>query len=97
MWVSVFGGPRDELRGLEERLLGVGVRRERVWVVWEGEERMGVGKGEGEGEGVRRTMLPDGERRVKRIAWLAGVRNRVLEPLYADKGKEETGGGRGDM
>lgn len=78
VWVSVYGGPVDALRGLEERLAGsggVGVERERVWCVSEEEEKVDL-------ESVGRTVLPTGERRVKRIAWLAEVRNKVLEPLY---------------
>ena len=38
VWVSVFGGPRDALDLLREKLDGVGVERERVWIVSEEEE-----------------------------------------------------------
>jgi len=90
VWVSVFGGPRDALDLLREKLDGVGVERERVWIVSEEEEPLDGGR-------IPRTELPTGESRVKRIAWLAGVRNRVLEPLYEDNGKERIGGGGGDI
>ncbi|KAG4431469.1 hypothetical protein IFR05_013041, partial [Cadophora sp. M221] len=81
VFVSVYGGPRGALRELEGML------------------RRGNGEGEGKGEvemrivseedegldmaDMQRTILPTGEKRVKRIAWLAEVRNKLLEPLYA--------------
>ncbi|PVH80080.1 glycosyltransferase family 69 protein, partial [Cadophora sp. DSE1049] len=76
VWVSIYGGPTSALRGLEKRLLGAGMERERMWCVSEEEEPLDMSR-------IPRTALPTGESRVKRIAWLAEVRNKVLEPLYS--------------
>ncbi|KAH6712546.1 cryptococcal mannosyltransferase 1-domain-containing protein [Leptodontidium sp. MPI-SDFR-AT-0119] len=71
VFVSVYGGPRGALKELE-RMLGEVEKR----IVSEEEEGLDMG-------GMQRTVLPTGEKRVKRIAWLAEVRNKLLEPLYS--------------
>ncbi|KAH9210780.1 cryptococcal mannosyltransferase 1-domain-containing protein [Leptodontidium sp. 2 PMI_412] len=71
VFVSVYGGPRGALKELERMLGEVEMR-----IVSEEEEGLDMG-------GMQRTVLPTGEKRVKRIAWLAEVRNKLLEPLYS--------------
>ncbi|PBP15515.1 hypothetical protein BUE80_DR013735 [Diplocarpon rosae] len=87
VFVSIYGGPTEALRGLGE-MLGEGVQKSLV-----SEETQPLDLG-----AMPRTTLPGGERRVKRIAWLAAVRNKVLEPLYwhAVQGRVR-GGFRGEL
>jgi hypothetical protein len=77
VFVSIYGGPEKALKELDGRLeklgLGVGGKGGRR-VVSEDEEPLEIG-------GLPRTRLPTGEERVKRIAFLAEVRNKALEPL----------------
>ncbi|KAK2625977.1 hypothetical protein QTJ16_004239 [Diplocarpon rosae] len=79
VFVSIYGGPTEALRGLGE-MLGEGVQKSLV-----SEETQPLDLG-----AVPRTTLPGGERRVKRIAWLAAVRNKALEPLYWHAGAGTT-------
>ncbi|CAL3968589.1 unnamed protein product [Diplocarpon coronariae] len=71
VFVSIYGGPTEALRVLGG-MLGDDVQRS---IVSEETQPLDLGA-------MPRTTLPGGERRVKRIAWLAAVRNKVLEPLY---------------
>ncbi|KAH7348374.1 cryptococcal mannosyltransferase 1-domain-containing protein [Rhexocercosporidium sp. MPI-PUGE-AT-0058] len=71
VFVSVYGGPKGALGELE-RMLG----RCEMRIVSEEDEGLDMSK-------IPRTLLPTGERKVKRIAWLAEVRNKLLEPLYS--------------
>ncbi|KAL2064410.1 hypothetical protein VTL71DRAFT_4904 [Oculimacula yallundae] len=80
VFVSIYGGPGDALKVLDGRLEKLGVGRRIV------DENADARKGDKGGKwkdmGVTSVRLPGGERRVKRIAWLAALRNKVLEPLY---------------
>jgi hypothetical protein len=83
VFVSVYGGPTAALRKLDQVLGGLGVSRS---VVSEEEELLDI-------KGLARTMLPTGEERVKRIAYLAEVRNKALQPLdssdYGEAGRRK--------
>ncbi|CCU83157.1 hypothetical protein BGHDH14_bgh05865 [Blumeria hordei DH14] len=67
-FVSIYGGPSLELRQLEEKL------KCNHKIVIEESEPIKL-------DTLPKTMLPDGLPRIKRIAFLAQVRNKVLEPL----------------
>lgn len=69
VFVSIYGGPTDALRWLEQKLPCDSA------VVSELEDPLDMGA-------IPRTNLPTGESRIKRIAYLAEVRNKVLQPLY---------------
>lgn len=68
VFVSVYGGPKDALLELGSML------ECEYRIVFEGDDPVDLGD-------VKRTRLPSGESRVKRIAFLAEVRNMVLRPL----------------
>ncbi|KAI9047924.1 hypothetical protein LZ554_007726 [Drepanopeziza brunnea f. sp. 'monogermtubi'] len=77
VFVSIYGGPAAALRQLESML------ECETRIVSEEEEPLDMSR-------IPRTLLPSGERKVKRIAYLAEVRNKVLEPLYkAGKGRQK--------
>lgn len=68
VYVSIYGGPRDKL----ELLAGM-LECEHSFV---SEEMQPLDMA-----AIPRTTLPTGEKRVKRIAYLAEVRNKALQPL----------------
>ncbi|KAE8454153.1 hypothetical protein EG329_005078 [Mollisiaceae sp. DMI_Dod_QoI] len=85
VFVSIYGGPTDALRDLDAML------ECEKRVVSEEENRIDLGS-------VKRTRLPTGESRIKRIAFLAEVRNKVLEPLSDGSAwKAMSGKGLGDL
>jgi hypothetical protein len=68
VYVSIYGGPTVALKELEAKLeCGKNI-------VSEEEDPIDL-------DGFTRTKLPTGESRIKRIAYLAEVRNRALKPL----------------
>ena len=69
VFVSIYGGPTKELRELEEKLEGVNKN-----IVSEEEEPIDL-------RFMKGTQLPTGEWKIKRIAYLAEVRNKVLKPF----------------
>jgi hypothetical protein len=73
--VSVYGGPKVALESLGERLGDV-----QKFLVGEEEEPLNMST-------IPRTTLPTGETKVKRIAYLAEVRNKALEPLGRSENK----------
>ncbi|KAH8653213.1 cryptococcal mannosyltransferase 1-domain-containing protein, partial [Tricladium varicosporioides] len=68
VYVSIFGGPTDALRTLDSRL------RCEKRLVSEEVDRLNMSS-------IPKTKLPTGEERIKRIAYLAEVRNKALEPM----------------
>lgn len=82
VFVSVYGGPATALRELE------GMLECESSLVAEEEYPLDLGK-------IQRTTLPTGEKRVKRIAFLAEIRNKALEPLRKG-GKAVVGGKKWD-
>lgn len=72
-FVSIYGGPKDALQELEVKLDRLGVQSS---LVAEEDEPIILGE-------LPRVTLPSGETRLKRIRWLAEVRNRALESLAA--------------
>ncbi|CAG8971098.1 hypothetical protein HYALB_00010675 [Hymenoscyphus albidus] len=68
VYVSIYGGPKDRLE-----LLGGMLECEHSFV---SEEQTPLDM-----SAIPRTTLPTGEKRIKRIAYLAEVRNKALEPL----------------
>jgi hypothetical protein len=74
VFVSIYGGPTDALKQLE------GMLECESSIVSEEEDPLNLGS-------IPRTTLPTGEKRVKRIAFLAEVRNKALAPLEKDKRK----------
>jgi hypothetical protein len=68
VFVSIYGGPTQALEQLG------GMLECEHELVSEAEDPLDMGK-------LPRTTLPTGETRVKRIAFLAEVRNKALEPL----------------
>ncbi len=79
VFVSIYGGPAHALSQLERMLECESA------IVSEEEDPLNLAE-------IPRTTLPTGERRVKRIAFLAEVRNKALEPL--GKGGKATKGGK---
>jgi hypothetical protein len=73
VFVSVYGGPTDALAKLEKRL-DMGDRASIV-----SEEVSPI-----PWDTIPNVALPDGSTRIKRIAYLAEVRNRALQPLGAE-------------
>jgi hypothetical protein len=73
VFVSIYGGPKPALRQLE------GMLECETTIVSEEENPLDMAS-------LPRTQLPTGESRVKRIAYLAEVRNKALEPLQSGKG-----------
>lgn len=70
VYVSVYGGPNESLEHLEKRLdLG-----ERATILAEKQEPIPW-------EDIPHISLPDGASKIKRIAYLAEVRNKALKPL----------------
>ncbi|RDL34422.1 Uncharacterized protein BP5553_07550 [Venustampulla echinocandica] len=68
VYVSIYGGPTSALRNLDGKLpCGHSLVSEK-------EHPLDM-------DAIPRTKLPTGETRVKRIAYLAEVRNKALEPL----------------
>jgi hypothetical protein len=76
VFVSIYGGPTEALRHLESML------ECDSSIVSEEEEPLDL-------DSMPRTTLPTGEKRVKRIAFLAEVRNKALEPLEKHKKAKE--------
>lgn len=75
VFVSIYGGPTAALRQLEAMLECDSA------IVSEEEDPLALAD-------IPRTTLPTGEKRVKRIAFLAEVRNKALEPMLKGKGKK---------
>jgi hypothetical protein len=85
VFVSVYGGPKAALLELEQML-----ECEKSIVAEEDEPILL--------SDVKRTRLPTGESRIKRIAFLAEVRNMVLKPLRDGSAwKSMSGKGIGDI
>ena len=68
VFVSIYGGPSDALKELETKLLC------EKSIVSQDAEPIPL-------EDIPHTELPTGESRIKRIAYLAEVRNKALAPL----------------
>ncbi|KAI9641419.1 hypothetical protein NHQ30_010222 [Ciborinia camelliae] len=68
-FVSVYGGPKDSLERLERRLNGVQKK-----MVAEVDDAIDLST-------LHRVTLPSGHTRVKRIEFLADVRNKALDPI----------------
>ncbi|KAJ8068039.1 hypothetical protein OCU04_003617 [Sclerotinia nivalis] len=69
VFVSVYGGPKDSLERLNERLHGVEKK-----IVAEADDAIDLST-------LHRVTLPSGQTRVKRIEFLADVRNKALDPI----------------
>jgi len=74
VFVSIYGGPPAALKAFGERLPKEVARS----IVAEEQAPIKLAK-------IPHTKLPTGEERIKRIAFLAEVRNKALEPLGASK------------
>ncbi|KAF4624682.1 hypothetical protein G7Y89_g13486 [Cudoniella acicularis] len=74
VFVSIYGGPTEALKKLETMLPC------EKKLVSEDQHPLDLGA-------IPRTKLPTGESRIKRIAYLAEVRNKALEPLDEMKGR----------
>jgi len=74
VFISVYGGPPEALKAFEERLPKEVARS----IVSEKQSPFTLSK-------IPHTKLPTGEERIKRIAFLAEVRNKALEPLEKSK------------
>jgi hypothetical protein len=74
VFVSIYGGPASALKRLE------GILECECALVAEEVEPLDLAK-------IPRTTLPTGEERIKRIAYLAEVRNKALEPLAKMNGE----------
>lgn len=69
VFVSVYGGPKDALKRLNERLPGVPKK-----IVAEVDDSIDLST-------LHRITLPSGQTGVKRIEYLADVRNKALDPI----------------
>ncbi|QSZ29281.1 hypothetical protein DSL72_003793 [Monilinia vaccinii-corymbosi] len=69
VFVSVYGGPKDSLERLNEKLRGVPKK-----IVAEADDHIDLST-------LHRITLPSGHTGVKRIEFLADVRNKALDPL----------------
>ncbi|CAD6444960.1 de897cf1-be89-4430-bd77-6c5e4acd2183-CDS [Sclerotinia trifoliorum] len=69
VFVSVYGGPKDSLKRLNERLHGVEKR-----MVAEADDAIDLST-------LHRVTLPSGQTRLKRVEFLADVRNKALDPI----------------
>jgi hypothetical protein len=74
VFVSIYGGPASALKQLR------GILECNSALVSEEEHPLDLNM-------IPRTTLPTGEERIKRIAYLAEVRNKVLEPLEKMNGE----------
>ncbi|CZR66866.1 uncharacterized protein PAC_16767 [Phialocephala subalpina] len=79
VYVSIYGGPPDALKDLEQML------ECETRIVSEESDPINL-------QSVARTQLPTGESRIKRITFLAEVRNKVLEPLRDGSAWKSMGG-----
>ncbi|KAH8589288.1 cryptococcal mannosyltransferase 1-domain-containing protein [Bisporella sp. PMI_857] len=73
-FVSIYGGPKEALQSLEAKLPKNCGRS----IISEKDSPIKL-------KDIPHTTLPTGEERIKRIAFLAEVRNKALEPLKATK------------
>ncbi|TGO33055.1 hypothetical protein BHYA_0270g00130 [Botrytis hyacinthi] len=76
VYVSVYGGPKDSLKRLSARLHGVQKK-----IVAESDDVIDLST-------LHRITLPSGATRVKRIEYLADVRNKALDPMTSGEVKE---------
>ncbi|KAK6597421.1 glycosyltransferase family 69 protein [Botrytis cinerea] len=77
VYVSVYGGPKDSLMRLSARLPGVQKR-----IVAESDDVIDLST-------LHRITLPSGVTRVKRIEYLADVRNKALDPMTSGEVTEK--------
>ncbi|PQE10794.1 Mannosyltransferase 1 CMT1 protein [Rutstroemia sp. NJR-2017a BBW] len=69
VFVSIYGGPKDALTRLESRLQGV-----QKSIIAEADDPIDL-------ESLHRITLPSGQKRIKRIEYLADLRNRAMAPM----------------
>lgn len=77
VFVSVYGGPKDSLMRLNERLHGVSKK-----IVAEVDDKIDLST-------LHRVTLPSGKTAVKRIEYLADVRNKALDPIISGEVTEK--------
>ncbi|KAM3073681.1 hypothetical protein ACMFMF_006884 [Clarireedia jacksonii] len=69
VYVSIYGGPKDALSRLEEKLHGV-----QKSIICEDDDPIDLSS-------LHRITLPSGQKRIKRIEYLADLRNRAMDPM----------------
>ncbi|ESZ92644.1 glycosyltransferase family 69 protein [Sclerotinia borealis F-4128] len=77
VFVSVYGGPKNSLVRLEGRLHGVQKK-----IVAEVDDAIDL-------SALHRITLPSGQTRIKRIEYLADVRNKALDPITSGEMTEK--------